>query len=157
MKNNYDLKLINGHEILEFLNDQLQNNEELCDVSLNAPLEFEIQVIENGKYKLYFTAYFNNWGEYQPIDNNHINIHENGKISFCLGEPFEGDGSDEVLEKLLGNWLQKHTFISNEVLVDEFYKIVWGVSNILCDVKYGEKIKLQEAIDQLIIAKSYGK
>lgn len=104
------LEYINGYEILEFLNKEIMENDDLCDISPCGPFIFEGQVLENDIYNLSFTAFFNNWGEHQPINGNEIVIYKNGLVKVLLDEPFEGDGSDDELENILLPWLANHTF-----------------------------------------------
>jgi hypothetical protein len=75
-----DLKLINGNEIIKFLNKQSIDNEDLCDISISpGSFVFESQKIEKDEYLaegfthsyiLNFTGSYNNWGTEQEISGN---------------------------------------------------------------------------------------
>lgn len=58
-----ELEKINGVEIIDYLNAISDDDiEELLDVSCSQPYIFEKQeMLEDGRYKLTFSAYYNNW------------------------------------------------------------------------------------------------
>lgn len=149
-----DLNAINGSEILEFLSEQLRNNDDLCDVSLNGPFEFEGQFYDDDKgiYTLYFTAYFNNWGEDQAEGGNSIRI-TNDSVRVLVGEPFEGDGSDEELENVLREWLKTHEFTSEESIKEIFEYKVNMCKEKLGEVTFKSKGLLDVIINELQEAK----
>jgi len=91
---------INSHEIIEFLNNQIRDNDELCDISVGTPIEFVKQSYnKKGLYTLEFNAYYNNWGTEQLIKNNQIYIDEKG-VQLILQEPFDIDESTSVLKNV---------------------------------------------------------
>jgi len=153
-----NLETINGIEILNFLEEQIDDNEDMCDVSVDTPLEFEEQSVgesEDGEliYSLSFTSYYNNWGESQPISGNEIQITKD-EIIVMLGEPFEGDGSEEEMEKALKSWLPTHKFKSNQDVKDEFFRLTNYVSNDLYHAEFDDKERIQSLINKLVDAKN---
>jgi len=148
-----NLEDINGMEILNFLNEQIDRGDELCDVSLETPLEFESQdlaEISDGEqmYELRFTSYFNNWGEYQPIPGNLIQI-TNDSVKAVVGEPFEGDGSEDDIEEVLREWLKTHKFQPKEILSGEFNGIVTMARNFLEDIDLSDTEAMDRVIEDL--------
>ena len=148
-----NLEDINGMEILEFLNDQIDNNDDLCDVSLDTPLEFEEQGVSKNTdgelmYSLNFTAYYNNWGTDQPIQGNKIKI-TNKSIYVLVGEAFEGDGSDEEIENLLREWLKTHKFQSRDNVKGEFESAIKHNIMRLELVKLNDTELMDEVIENL--------
>jgi hypothetical protein len=153
-----NLEDINGIEILQFLESQIDDNEDLSDISLNTPLEFEEQSVGETRdgelmYSLSFKCYFNNWGTHQPIDGNEIQITNNG-VRVLVGEAFEGDGSDDELEEILTEWLKTHKFQSNQLVKDEFFKLTNYVSNDLYHLEFDDKERIQTLINKLVEAKN---
>lgn len=141
-----DLSKINGREILEFLNQE-QGNENLEDISPNG-FYFEDQEIRNNRYILSFMSYYNNWGTDQEINDNQIIIDSNGKVSVSLDEPFEGDGSDDVLEELLESFLKTHIFQEN--VEEDFKKLIQEGQEKLSEIgSFTDKSKLLEVINIL--------
>lgn len=150
-----DIKKINGREIIAFLNKQSDDNDEWADISISSgSFKFEEQNLSKDRYTLIFTGSFNNWGEEQEISGNQIRISSKGIEAF-LCEPFEGDGTDEVIEEALTKWLKTHKFDANPE--KKFYKILEKAFEDLGKVKFADKEELQEVIDQLIEAKTYMK
>ncbi|MEK6829112.1 MAG: hypothetical protein AABY15_03215 [Nanoarchaeota archaeon] len=150
-----NLTLINGNEIIAFLNKESKDNEDWDDISISSgSFVFEGQRLEKGIYTLGFTGSYNNWGEEQDIDGNYIEISNKG-VKVKLMEPFEGDGTDDVLEEALTNWLKTHKFDSNPD--KKFIDIVTKAHKELGQVRFTSKKELQQVIDQLIEAKTYMK
>jgi hypothetical protein len=138
----YNLNEINGVEIIDFLNKvDVENENEFGDTNLSRPLIFTKQEISDGRLKIYFDCYYNNWGTDQLIEDNHIVIYKD-KIRVALEEPLEGDGTDEILEELISDWIVNHTFKSkiekdNEfhTLINEIHNLTGGFEHTLDDVK----------------------
>lgn len=149
-----NLENINGREILEFLNEQIDKNDDLCDISLSTPLEFEEQSVNKETYFLSFTSYFNNWGEDQAIEGNEIQIDKNG-VKVLVGEPFEGDGSDEELEKVLSEWIKTHEFAKDSKV--KFNEIIYSAFKKLEKMQFEDKKSIDETIEELKNAKTYQK
>lgn len=152
-----NLENINGVEILEFLNGQIRDNEDLCDISLCAPLKFEKQSLGKERagelmYSLSFSAYHNNWGTDQLMEGNEIQI-TSKKVKVLVVEPFEGDGSDEELENVLLEWIKTRKFKSNKDIKKEFYKLTNYVSNDLYHLEYDDKERIEKLIKKLVDAK----
>ena len=91
--------------------------------------------------------------KHEIIIMNEISIDKKGKVSFCLSEPFDGDGSDEVLEEILTEWLKTHAF--NKSPEESFYKLIQESFEELGYIKYSDGKYLQKIIDRLIEAKTY--
>ena len=150
----HKLKDINGNEIIKFLNEiSSKENKRWGDVSIRRPFVFESQKVISDFYQLRFTGYFNNWGTDQAIYGNEIKIDKKGKVTVFLDEPFEGDGSDEVLKEILTNWLKTHKFDNNPE--KNFYELIQSSIDKLCCIQYSEPDSLQEIIDKLTEAKTY--
>lgn len=166
MNNNLEINLreINGYEIINFLNNLSINSNELCDVSIvQNSFVFESQkIIEDKKmaegrdesYVLKFSASYNNWGTDQIIPGNEIRIHNKG-VQVDVGEPFEGDGTDEALEQAIEEWLKTHKFDPNSE--EKFYAILSDAYEQLPGISLESKDELQEVIDTLVKAKTYMK
>lgn len=144
-----DLSLINGNEIIDFLNSL--SNDELCDISCRGPYVFENQKIEDGKYLLSFSAYYNNWGTDQFIEDNVLVI-TNNKVRFQLNEPFDSDESEVVLCKLVDNWLKTHEF--STTYVERFNSLILESYESLAECQYGDDQILDDVIKKLTIAKT---
>jgi len=149
-----NLESINGCEIIDFLNDAMENDDALCDISLDGPLEFESQCIEEGEYQLSFTAYFNNWGTYQAQDGQMIKIGHEGVVVW-LGEAFEGDGSDDAIEEAIVNWLKTHEFRTDSK--EQFQYLVESAAERLGKVQFNEPDDMDTVIRIITEAKSYMK
>lgn len=149
-----DLKNINGKEIIDFLNKiTSEDTNELADISIEGnSFVFESQKILDNRYKLYFTASFNNWGTSQAISDNLLVIDEHG-LRFSLEEPFEGDGTDEALRDVLKKWLETHNFNTNKE--EEFDKLVNEAQVKLTHLSFGDTEGIQEIIDKLTEAKTW--
>ena len=145
-----NINQINGDEIIDFFNGLDMN--ELSNISLSQPFIFESQKIIGDKYQLKFSAQFNNWGTYQEIGDNRLVITSDGKVNFYLEEPFDGDGSDDVLEKVLIKWLETHTFDTN--YVNHFNSLLILTNQILAKCEYGDSKSIDTAIKNLTKAKS---
>jgi hypothetical protein len=141
-----DIKLINGNEILDYLNSQD------LDVYFEKPYIFESQEISGDKYRLSFSVYFNNWGTDQLIGDNIITI-TNDCVTVSFDEPFDGDGSSEILEEIISEWLETHTFSDNNE--QEFDSLLVSVDELLTKCKYGDSKSLTQMIDLLTKAKTY--
>lgn len=149
-----DINKINGNEIIDFLNN-LEDNEDIADISIvQKSFVFDNQKIQGDEYSLEFTASFNNWGTEQEIHCNKLHITKD-ELWFSLEEPFEGDGTDDTLEKALTIWIQNHTF--DNCLEDKFRIILEEVYQILPEIGFTNSKRLQEVIDMLIKAKTYMK
>jgi hypothetical protein len=148
-----NLAEINGNEILEFLNNQIKNNEDLCDVSLEGPLEFENQKITENGYVLEFSAYYNNWGTHQLIPGMEILITDDRAV-LILDEPFDGDGSDEALEEVLVEWLATHKFLPKNVTDVKFEGMIASCREQLLQISVVDTEKLEKIIDELKEARS---
>jgi len=148
-----DIKKINGNEIIDYLNS-LDFNEidELSDISCQQPFIFESQSIDNGKYQVSFSAYFNNWGTDQLIEDNTIQITANKLIRASLEEPFEGDDSAEVLENLIFKWLETHEF--STTYKDDFNTLIDESIKLLSDCQYGNLSTLEEVTKKITKAKT---
>jgi len=153
MKNN--INEINGQEIIDFLNTISDDNDDFSQYKLwNISIvlksfKFECQHIQDDKYSLSFTAGFNNWGTEQEIDNT-LYITKN-ELWLSLGEPFEGDGTDEILENILKEWISNHSFTDQTEL---FYSKVRNVYEKLPDISFSDIKKMNNIITELIEAKS---
>jgi len=159
---NFSLSDINGSEIIDFLNAQFDNgldpfeDTNLCYKSF----VFESQLIENNKYKLRFSVGYNNWGNKQIISGHSIIITQNDTW-VSMDEPFDGDGSDDAIEKLLRSWLKEHTFTTNMGTL--FNDCLAKTSNVLDDLKLngGHRddviAKLVFCMEQLTKASTYVK
>lgn len=148
-----DIKLINGNEILDFLNKHREENEEYwCDISIGGPIEFESQDINNGVYRLFFSGYYNNWGTDQIVEGNIIFVDGKGVVSTHLDEPFDMDESSDYLEEILNSWIKTHKFKNNTD--EEYYNILGEAYEELGQVSYNTE-ELQKVINKLIKAKTY--
>lgn len=145
-----NIKEINGSEIIDYLNSL--SYDDLDDISCGQPYVFEYQEIKNGNYRLGFSAYFNNWGTDQLIEDNVLEITEDNIIIFSLNEPFDGDGSDDILQEVLSEWLKTHKF--STTYTDEFNCLVKESNELLNKCQYGEKDILESVIEKLTKAKS---
>lgn len=153
---NLDLTKINGREIINFLLEALEcknSKYDLRGISI-AGFKFEDQKIHDDTYILSFTGFFNNWGTFQEDEGNEIHINKGG-VEVYVGEPFEGDGTDEAIEEVLTEWLRTHEFEKDPE--KSFYKILEKAFDELGHIKFADKEELQEVIDQLVDAKTYMK
>lgn len=138
------IKKINGYEIIEFFNSL---NEEIDDTSIEInSFVFESQNFENGEYKLAFSTSFNNWGTSQTIEDNYLQITEDF-IRVIPNEPHDGDGSDEILEALLLEWLPTHNFATD--YKEQFEGIIREQVDSLNEIQYGDSKELFEIIKNL--------
>jgi hypothetical protein len=149
-----NLETINGREILEFLTDAVRNDDDLCDISPGGPFEFESQLIEEDEYKLYFTAYFNNWGTDQAQESQVIKIGPKGVVVW-LGEAFEGDGSDEAMEESITKWLKTHEFRTDSK--EQFGYLIESARERLGKVQFNEPDDMDTVMSIIAEAKSYMK
>lgn len=148
-----NLEEINGNEIIDFLNKK-SSDDDFDNVSIiRESYVYENQLIKNDTYILSFTGSFNNWGTDQEIFDNEIKISKNGGIRVWLNEPFEGDGSGEVLEEALTAWLLTHEFNKNPE--EEFNSIIENVYDRFSSVTITNKAFLESIIEDLIKAKTY--
>lgn len=154
---NIDINLINGNEIIDYLNKITMDdeNDDLEDISIERnSFVFDSQKIVNNKYCLNFTASYNNWGNDNEIYDNKLYI-TNDNLNFSLNEPFDGDGTDHKLEKILKIWLENHTFDTN--LDEKFNNILEDVYQILPEICIENYERLIEVINMLTKAKTYMK
>jgi len=153
-KINIDLSKINGHEILKFLEEQLEDNDDLCDVSVEGPLEFESQSIGkcaktgNPMYTLSFTANYDNWGHDQDIEGNRLQITKEG-VKFLLQEPFEFDGSCSALEGVLEPWIKTHEFASSEEIFVKWKGMVQFCCETLEQMSFDDTNGFERVIEEL--------
>jgi len=145
-----NIEKINGNEIIDFLN---QSRSKFSNCSLSLPFVFDSQIIKDGIYRLRFSVKFNNWGTLQTMSNNTIKIID-GKIVVWLDEPFEGDGSEEILKDVLTEWLPTHEFIDQINQSEIFDNIIEEVYKSLPDVSIDNKDILDEIIKKLNVAKT---
>lgn len=146
-----NLENINGREILEFLTDAVRNDDDLCDISPEGPFDFENQEIEEGEYKLYFTAYYRTG---QAQESQVIKIGPKG-VAVWLGEVFDGDGSDEAIEEAITNWLITHTFRTDSK--EQFGYLIESARERLGKVQLNEPDDMNTVMDIITEAKSYMK
>lgn len=161
-----DLKLINGNEIIEFLNNSLKDDtdgdfEDAADVE---GFKFLSQGFKdrNGlnTYYLKFSTYWNNWGTSVELKHNSIYINFDDQmplplsIYVSLEEPLDGDGTPETVANLLKKWLPTHIFKQNS---EELYNsIISEVSEKIKNSKYGsDTTKINELIELLTKARTY--
>jgi len=148
-----NLEEINGNEIIDFLNKASMNNKSLTHISMSSnSFVFENQEIEDDSYKLYFTASYNNWGTDQEIKENQIIINKKG-IAVYVGEPFEGDGTDEKIENVLNEWLETHKF--DTMIEERFYALLHDAYEQLPNISFESKKELQKIIDTLVKAQTF--
>lgn len=145
-----NLETINGTEIIEFLENARTNGEEeyeLYDCSVSG-FKYDSQEIKKGKYHLYFTGVFNNWGHDQDEPGQEIIISDKG-VEVRVGEPFDSDGSDEMIEEVLTKWLKTHKFESEASIQKKFLKLHKKASEGLFYVKFDNKKLMRKTIEQL--------
>jgi hypothetical protein len=149
-----DINKINGYEIIDFLNNLDEDTKDTLSSEYNfeTPIEFEKQYIFDGRYRLEFSVYHNNWGTNQIINDNVIEIFKNGRISVGLEEPLDGNGCEEILEQQIALFLKNHTF--NENVEDDFYRIIENCRDNLNSLAYSDKELLENTIEQLTKANS---
>jgi len=145
-----EIEKINGNEIIKFLNQQTED----ANICFDSFVFIE-QKASKKTYKLYFDLDYNNWGTNQTIEDNSITISAKGQITCLLQEPFEGDGTDSVIEDVLANWLSVHKF--NADPEHEWTEIMRDVYQTLPEIAFNDKKRMQEQIDALIKAKTYMK
>jgi hypothetical protein len=156
-----NLESINGREIIDFLDSVRMHDEEeyeLYDCSVSG-FKFDSQSIRKvtkgeHKYILNFTGVFNNWGHDQDEPGQEIIITKSG-VQVRLGEPFEGDGSEEAIEEILTKWLKTHTFSNDSE--EKFDAILREAYETLGGVGFGNKEELQTVIEKLEDAYTYMK
>jgi len=146
-----NLEIINGNEIIDFINKSYEDNDDLDDCSLGFPLTFESQRIFNGRYELRFMSHYNNWGTLQPISDNVISIDEEGNIIAGLEEAFESDESAEVLEDIIKKWLPTHVFSDQS---EKYYKLIDEVYKEIPDLLINNINLMDIVIQKLVEAKS---
>jgi len=151
-----DIKEINGHEILDFLNHKLkEQDDKLVDVSICETLELTEQEFSEEKYILTFSGYFNNWGTYQLIEDNYLIIDKDCSVSFELNEPFDGDGSNESLAEIVSEWIKDFEF---DVFTEEkFYLEMENVYEQLPQISFESKNEMDKIITDLERIKTYMK
>ncbi len=134
MKLPFALTDINGNEIINYLNEQRQSDENpFYDTMICGNFFFDSRnlVKKNGvlTYTLSFYTYWNNWGDGIEVDGkiyiSQQNTGEN-KIWAWFDDPVGGDGTDRIVVELLTKWLPTHTFSENN---DELY------TNLMQDIQ----------------------
>lgn len=148
-----DLTIINGNEIIDFLNKERDKEEELCDCSVSG-FKFDSQEIKDRAYVLLFTGTYNNWGEDQFFEGQEIIIDKHG-VHVRLDDPFYGDGSDNDIEDVLTSWLETHTF-SND-LEEKFDRLIQDVYDTLPQVSFVSREEIKGIINKLEEAYTYMK
>ena len=148
-----NLQLINGNEIIDFLNKSY-SNDDWFDSMLSNGFEFISQEITNHKddngeiyqkYKLKFRTYYNNWGTDTQLDDNTLFITEED-IWVSFDEPLSDDGTSDIITNLLKKWLPTHKFKEDNEEI--FYQIIDNASKELSEVKYG--LSKNHNIDNII-------
>lgn len=148
-----NLQSINGHEIIEFLNQAHKNDEDLEDTNIcNNSFKFDNQKIENKLYKLRFSVDYNNWGTEQEINDNTITITPS-EIKVFMNEPFEGDGTDTKIKNVLLNWLDTHEFEQN--MDEKFEATLREAYDRLPEISYEDIDGLKKIINLLEKAQTY--
>jgi hypothetical protein len=150
----YNLNEINGVEIIDFLNKvDVENENEFGDTNLSRPLIFTKQEISEGRLKIYFDCYYNNWGTDQLIEENSIYVNKD-KIWVGLSEPLDGDGTDEIIENLVIDFVANHKFKNQEELKYEFRDLMSDILTYTCDIQYGEIKRMDTLLEMVTKAKS---
>ena len=150
----YDLEVINGVEIIDFLNKvDVKNEDEFGDTNLSRPLTFTKQEIVEGKLKIYFDCYYNNWGTDQLLYDNCIYINKN-EVWVGLVEPLEGDGTDDIIKDLVVDFIANHKFKNQEELKSEFYDLMSDILTYTCDIQYYEIKRMDTLLEMVTKAKS---
>lgn len=149
-----DIHKINGYEIIDFLNNLDEDTKDTLSSEHNfeLPIEFKKQGIFDGRYHLKFSVFFNNWGTNQIINDNLIEIYEDGRVSIRLEEPLDGNGCEEILEEQITLFLKTNTF--NENVEEDFYRVIENCRDNLNVVGYSDKELLEKTIEQLTKANS---
>ncbi len=144
---------INGKEIIDFLNAVTSQGDGVEDISTEGGgFVFESQSINGDRYKLVFSASFNDWGTSQDISGNELIVSEDDAW-FYLEEPFDGDGTDDALIEVLLPWLRNHAFVSDKE--EQFQKLIKGAQAELSEIRFDTATGLQSVIDKLIEAQSW--
>lgn len=149
MKNKYDINAINGNEVIDFLNADPDGK--LKHYVCNNTFTFESQGIVGDEYTLKFSVGYNNWGTTQIVPKNSIDVTASN-LTVYLREPFDGDGADEAIEKVLTEWFKYHTF--NGTPAHKFYELKESAFQELGYVKFTDKEELDKVIAKLVKAKS---
>jgi len=155
--NKTDLTKINGSEIIDFLNQITDDTEDFEDTNIiTNSFVFSSQKVDllKKEYVLYFDVYYNNWGAAQVIDGNEIRISPS-KVSCILEEPFEGDGTNELIEKTLSEWFKTHEFKDN--IEEEFEEAIIEIQQSLTEIEFTDIAGIDKQIEKLIKAKTYMK
>ena len=140
-----DLSTINGCEIVDYLNSQI---EAISKTSMSGPIIFEKQrYVAKGNYELWFTCFFNNWGTDQAISNNIIRVCYDGSVYASLNEPFDGDNSCEVIEDLIRTWIL-HPYIFTDQ-TQNFKDLVSEVNESLNSITINDIAKMTDIIKNL--------
>ncbi len=147
-----ELEDINGYEILDFLNKKIKDDD--IELYAQTPFEFTYQELKKGEYFLYFSAYYNNWGEYQEITDNFLLITKKS-IEISFNEPLDGNEDEDIIEDLLKEWLSTHTFNNN--VEEESMKIIKEVYDELPEISFGDVVGIDELIEKLKKAKTFFK
>jgi hypothetical protein len=155
---NIDIHSINGHEIVNFLIDQLENNEDLrnSDIRFSSPEFVEQTIRKFGKeedYVLTINAYCPSWTNDSLISDNKIIIGKN-KIYTSFQEPFCDDGSDYEIKNILFKWLKTHKFQDKKELEIKWRGIIEFCQQNLTNLSYEDKERLDNIIKELNEAKT---
>ena len=157
----FELQDINGNEIIDYLNLQ-STEDDFCDTNIcSTSFEFGTQSIKKGKelnisappeesiYVLHFSVDFNNWGTDQTISDNRIYITKND-VWISMDEPFDGDGTEDVVRDVLIQWLSEHKFETNNQEV--YNNIMSEISIKIGDLHdfSGKSSETSKGIDDLI-------
>lgn len=144
---------INGNEIIDFLN-ALSMTDELDDYNIVAQsFEFNNQrfMPDEKRYILDFSLSYNNWGEDQIIEGNHIDIDENLGIAALLSEPFEGN-AEEAVEDVLYKWIREHEF--NQTPEEDFRIQLRELYQKMAEISFNDITAMDELIEGLQQARS---
>lgn len=155
----YNLKEINGFEIIDFLNQvDINKEEEFGDTNLSRPLIYKHQVIVDNKLNIYFDCYFNNWGTDQLVEDNYISIsNTRNKVTVSLDEPLEGDGTDDMLSELVEKFITSYKFKTKDELKLEFNALVEDIKILANSIQYGKPESLDKLSDLVTKAKTLSK
>lgn len=152
-----NLDLINGNEIIDFLNTIKWRDHDTMLYSNS--FVFESQEIKDSnwgkKYVLNFSTYWNNWGSDQEVGDNSINIFEDGTITVDFDEPLDGDGSSDAVEEILKSWLPTHTF--NQTSEKDFLSLIHEAENELSNMLFtsAKNHPINSTIEKLIKARTF--
>lgn len=152
-----DITKINGNEVINFLNRVSKDDDSEWDKTsiIAGSLKFVSQELNNDKYKLEFTTEFNNWGTHQSMRSNRIIVTKESEIWVNLNEPHEGDGSELIIEELLGGWLPIHGFNPN--YKKDFYELMQEIHGLIPEITITNKNGIDDLMLKLATARTYMK